>query len=162
MMMCSKLIIYVFAVSFQIAGAVILLLKYCRNTRQRIIKEYYPGAGIANNDGEDNAILEVRYVRECVREIYLSRSALAHIALGYALSIFGEKGKAPSICVFLGVLIATLVLIAITYFMVKGLAKVKCKEDIKIPYTDLPDYVSGTMTTKELDRIFKDASDGGQ
>ena len=63
---CRGLFIYVLSLAFQIAGAVLLILKYWGNTRQRIINEYFPGTGIASNDGDDNAVLDVFRVRETI------------------------------------------------------------------------------------------------
>lgn len=108
---CLRLFMFVLALAFQIAGAVLLILKYWGNTKQRIINEYYPGAGIANNDGEDNAILDVSRVRECVIEIYSSRAAFIYIAVGYALSVFGEKGTAASTTVLFMVFLVSGMLI---------------------------------------------------
>lgn len=89
--------LYILAIALQVAGAVLLIIKYWGNTQNRIINEYFPGTGIANNDGNDNAVLEVERVRECVREIYASRIAFTNIALGYALAIFGDKGLKDNI-----------------------------------------------------------------
>ncbi len=52
--------LFVLTLVFQIARAVLLILKYWGNMKQRIINEYYLGAGIANNDGEDNAIHDIK------------------------------------------------------------------------------------------------------
>lgn len=78
---CRGLFIYVLSLAFQIAGVVLLILKYWGNTRQRIINEYFPGTGIASNDGDDNTVLDVFRVRECVIEIYSSRVAFIYILL---------------------------------------------------------------------------------
>lgn len=152
---CYGLFVFVLALAFQIAGAVLLILKYWGNTKQRIINEYYPGAGIANNDGEDNAILDVVRVRGCVIEIYSSRMAFIYIAIGYALSVFGEKGTAASTTVLFMVFIAAGMLIGIESVIVRIVARIIYKEDIKISYTDLPEYIDRTASAKDIDELFK-------
>lgn len=154
-MECISLFIYALALAFQIAGAVLLILKYWGNTKQRIINEYYPGAGIASNDGEDNAILDVSRVRECVIEIYSSRVAFIYIGVGYALSVFGEKGDVAGIVVLLMVFVASGLLIGIEGVLARVASKAFYKDDIKISYVDLPEYVDRTASFKDIDELFK-------
>lgn len=150
-----RLLIYEFALAFQIAGAVLLLLKYWGNTKQRIINVYYPGAGIASNDDNDNAVLDVSRVRECAMEIYSSRMAFIYIVIGYALSIFGEKGVASSVIVLVVVSVASGVLIGIEFIMARSVAIIRYKDDIIIPHADLPRHVPKEMSDKDIDRMFK-------
>ncbi len=150
---CFELFIYVLSLAFQIAGAVLLILKYWGNTQQRIINEYYPGSGIASNDGEDNAILDVSRVRECVVEIYSSRVAFIYIAIGYALSVFGEKGTVASTTLLLMVFVTSVVLIGIEVIIARIVAQTFYKEDIKISYNDLPEYIDRTASPKDIEEI---------
>ncbi|MBO6128838.1 MAG: hypothetical protein J6P79_08070 [Pseudobutyrivibrio sp.] len=150
---CRGLFIYVLSLAFQIAGAVLLILKYWGNTRQRIINEYFPGTGIASNDGDDNALLDVFRVRECVIEIYSSRVAFIYIAIGYALSVFGEKGDVASVIVLLMVFVASEVLIGVECMLARVVAKVLYKDDIIISYADLLEYIDRTASTKDVDEL---------
>lgn len=154
---CFGLFIYVLSLAFQIAGAVLLILKYWGNTRQRIINEYFPGTGIASNDGDDNAVLDVLRVRECVIEIYSSRVAFIYIAIGYALSVFGEKGDVASVTILLMIFVASGVLIGVEYLLARVVARVIYKDDIKISYADLPEYIDRTASTKDIDELMKNS-----
>lgn len=153
------LIVYVSALAFQIAGAVLLIIKYWGNTEQRVINVYYPGTGIASNDGDDNAILEVNRVRECVAEIYGNRMAFIYIAVGYALSIFGNKGTFDNVVVLAMVTVLAVIFIVLEILLAKALAKKLYKEDIIISYNDLPDYIDRTLSEKAIDRMFSDTFD---
>ena len=117
---------------------------------------YYPGTGIANNDGDDNAILEVDRVRECVKEIYGNRMAFIYIAVGYALSIFGDKGIFNNGFVLAMVTLSSIIFIVLEILLAKVLAKKMYKEDIKIPYNDLPDHIDRTISKKDIERMFSD------
>lgn len=156
-------IMYVFALAFQISGAIILILKYWGNTQQRIIDEYYPGAGIANNDGDDNAVLEVDRVRDCAIEIYSNRAAFIFIAIGYTLSIFGEKGTIGNIIILVLVIVMSLLLIFAERKVVRMIADYFYKEDIIISYDYLPKHIDRTMSNRDLDdllSIFDERKEG--
>lgn len=148
-----KLLVYVLASSFQIAGAIILIMKYWGNTKQRVINEYYPGTGIASNDGDNNAVLEVTHVRDCVIEIYANRVAFINIAIGYTMSIFGEKGTVKNIYIFLSVIGFSGLLIGIEKMVAKLIARIRYKEDIVVPYDELPTHIDRTISNKDLEEL---------
>ena len=147
------LMIYIISVSLQIAGALVLILKYMGRTRQRVINEYFPGTGGANNDGYDNATLELKKVKECIRTIYANRIAFFYIAIGYLVSIFGDKGLTSSLLVFIIVLFLSMLFV----FLEKGLAvlisNLLYKDDLIIPYDELPEHISRSMSKKDVDEI---------
>ncbi len=148
-----KIVLFILALSFQISGAILLIIKYWGKTRQRIINEYYPGTGIASNDGENNAVLDANRVRECATGIYANRMAFVFIAIGYALSIFGEKGNAGNIVVLFSTAVTTTILVIIEGKASKLIAKKLYQEDIVIPYDELPDYIDRTLSKKDVDDI---------
>ena len=47
---------YFLPISFQIVGAVLLIIKFWGDTKKRIIDICFPEAGIAGNDGEDKVV----------------------------------------------------------------------------------------------------------
>lgn len=147
--------LYILAIALQVAGAVLLIIKYWGNTQNRIINEYFPGTGIANNDGNDNAVLEVERVRECVREIYASRIAFTNIALGYALAIFGDKGLKDNIVLLTYVALLSSAIIVVELKTAKTMSNRLYKDPIRISYNDLPDYISGTASIKDIENLFK-------
>ena len=147
---------YVFSLALQISGAVLLIIRYWGNTKGRVINEYFPGAGIANNDGNDNAVLEANRVRDCVIEIYANRTAFIYIAVGYALSVFGEKGIGNNIVILLLVIITSAALIFLEHIVAHKLASYLYKENIIIPYDTLPKYIDRTLSTKDIEKMLND------
>ena len=49
----AEVITYVLSLAFQVAGAVLLIIKYLGRTRERIIEEYFPGSNVAKRDGNN-------------------------------------------------------------------------------------------------------------
>lgn len=154
--MCNEVLMYIFSLAFQIAGAVLLIIKFWGNTYNRIIETYYPGAGIADNDGDYNAILDVDRVRECAKEIYGNRAAFIYIAIGYVVSIFGEKQDVDDWLLLIFVIEVTIFLIMAERIFATLCSKYFYKADLKIPYDNLPEYVSGTMSNKDIDEMLED------
>lgn len=146
--------LYIFALAFQIAGAILLIIKYWGKTKQRIIDVYFPGSGIANNDGNDNAVLDLNRTRICAVEIYNNRMAFIYITLGYILSIFGEK-QLDSFITLIAVLLASTILIVLEKLIAKLIAYNKYTEEIKISYKELPNHIPCTMSAKDVDDLFK-------
>ncbi|MGN0831511.1 MAG: hypothetical protein ACI4NI_09505 [Candidatus Ornithospirochaeta sp.] len=147
---------YILALGLQIAGAVVMIIKYFKNTRKTIIQLYFPCEGIANNDGEDNAILEASKVQECVSEIYTNRIAFIYIAIGYSISILGDKQSNSELVLFISTAIVAIMLVVIEKAIVKFLSEKKYKTDLKVPYDELPGYIDTTASEKEIDTMVKD------
>lgn len=147
-------VMYILSLAFQIAGAVLLIIKFWGNTYNRIIEAHYPGAGVANNDGDDNATLEVDRVRKCVQEIYANRAAFIYIAIGYAISIFGDKQGVCNCTLLIFVITVTIFLIIVERVIACLCAKCFYKEELKIPYKKLPEYVSRTGSDQNIKNLF--------
>ena len=59
-------VIYIIAISLQLAGAVILIINYCRNTHNQIIDRYFPGSNLVERDNKDNIVWKKReYKKLC-------------------------------------------------------------------------------------------------
>ncbi|MCR4744643.1 MAG: hypothetical protein K5894_05365 [Lachnospiraceae bacterium] len=137
----------------QIAGAVLLIIKYWGNTLDRVINIYYPGTGIASNDGDDYAVLEAKRVVECAMEIYDNRMAFIYIADGYAFSIIGEKGVFDNIIVLIMVIVSSVFFYNYRKIVSKKIAKTLYEKDIKIPYQGLPDYIDRTASIEDIENL---------
>ena len=146
--------IYILSLAFQIAGAVLLIIKYCYNTKNRIIEEYFPGTNIAERDKNGNIKLEKKEVQKCAKIIYDNRAAFFFIAVGYILSIFGNIESQSKIYVLVFVVVFTVIIIALEKGVINFIAKISYKNDIIIPYEDVEDRVDTIMTNEEIDKLF--------
>lgn len=77
--MSLKEFAYILSLSLQIAGAVLLIIKYLGRTRERIIEEYFPGRSIVKRDDNNVTRLEKSKVQKCARKVYDNRMAFVFI-----------------------------------------------------------------------------------
>ena len=96
--------------------------------------------------------MEVENVRECVKTIYSNRVAFANIAIGYAASIIGDKENISNVVLIAFIAIGT---VTIECKSINALAKHWYKEDIKVTYSELPNYVDGTASKEDIDELIK-------
>ncbi len=144
---------YVFTLGLQLAGALILIIQYLGKTRKRIISEVFPGSGIANNDGYDNAKIPVEQVHACVKKVYANRIAFVYIALGYAFSVFGDKKESNEWTLFCLVILIAIILIICEMGIAKLFSALFHNKEMLVSYEELPSYVSGTMSKKDMDDL---------
>ena len=89
----GTMIIYILAFSFQIAGAVLLIIFATSTKRENIIK-LLATSHIIQKDGNTGAI---SYNHEVLfslyRTAYYSKFSVAYIAAGYLLAVFGDSSK---------------------------------------------------------------------
>lgn len=153
-------VIYIIAISLQLAGAVILIINYCRNTHDQIIDRYFPGSNLVERDKKDNIVLEKERVQEVVREIYMNRCAFGYIGAGYIVGIYGEAGKMNKCIISLLVIIGNFLLIALGQIIINSIIKHRYKEDIEVPYSLVVNKADVLPTKKEMEEaigdIFKD------
>ena len=151
--MSLKEFIYIISCALQIAGAVLLILKYWGRTLPRIIDLYYPGTGIAGLNDQDNAVLEVELVRTYAREIYDSRMAFVYIALGYAFAVLGKKESTSGIVLLIFIAFVTCILIWIEKIVSKIIARYFYTHDVEIPCQELPERIPTSLTREQVDSI---------
>ena len=148
-----EVIAYVLSLSFQVAGAVLLIIKYFGKTKERIIEEYFPGSNIAERDENDNSTLEKEKVRFCVRNIYDNRMAFLFIAVGYILSIFGEVNGECKLCILMFVIACTVAIILLEKAFSIIVSNLIYKNDITVPYDNLKDRADTVITENEIREI---------
>ena len=149
-----RVIAYVFSLAFQVAGAVLLIIKYFGRTKERIFEEYFPGSNIAERDENDITTLNKEKVQMCVRNIYDNRMAFLFIAIGYILSIFGEIDGECKICILLFVITSTSIIVSIEKILSTMVSKIIYKEDIVVPYKKLENIAETAMTGTEIKEMF--------
>lgn len=147
---------YTLSLAFQVAGAVLLIIKYFGRTKERIIDEYFPGSNYVKYDENENVTLEKNKVQECVQRIYSNRMAFVFIVIGYILSIFGivpEKNKG---CILVFVIVGTIIIILLGKGISVKISKLLYKEDIIRPYKDVEDKAEIAYSSEEIAGLFQD------
>lgn len=100
-------IIYVIAISLQLAGAELLILNYWSKPIEKLKKEEID-KGI-HFDG-DAVFLGYRPENEITKNILLNRWAFIMIAIGYLVGIFGDLHNCSKWIALLGVVLISIVL----------------------------------------------------
>lgn len=153
-----KILLYILSLAFQVAGAVLLIIKYCGKTKQRIISEYFPGSNIIERDDDDMVHLEKEKVQECVKRIYDNRISFAYIAIGYVLSIFGESTNRSKAEIMFYMIFSTIALILVEKIISSIFARLLYRADLEMNYSEIEDIADTVMTRKEIDEILYDTS----
>lgn len=153
-----KILLYILSLAFQVAGAVLLIIKYCGKTKQRIIREYFPGSNIIERDDDDMVHLEKEKVQECVKRIYDNRISFAYIAIGYVLSIFGESTNRSKAEIMFYMIFSTIALILVEKIISSIFARLLYRADLEMNYSEIEDIADTVMTRKEIDEILYDTS----
>lgn len=148
-------IFYIVSVSFQVAGALILLLWACGSTRQKIIEKYYPEVGSANPDDDGNTVMNVGKIRKCVMEIYMNRISFFYIAVGYFLAIYGELNIKRDIAAVL-ICILTVFFIGVGVIISKILSWAIYRKKIPINVKEIENDIAVPLTKGQIDEMFKD------
>ena len=150
-------IVYIISVSFQITGALILIIKCLSTKRRNVVKRFFlnsfsiysPDSNILNYNHE---LFEEEY-----EKAYYNKISFFSLFIGYIFSPFSDIGSFPRLYVALFILLLTLILLSAFIFICtllrkKGHSKVTMNELINVGIDEnLPE-----MSKEDIDEIFKD------
>lgn len=157
----SECIFYGVALSFQLAGALILLIYGLSTKRENLVRNFARGT-LIKRDGTTKKIHHKQdKFQESCKEVYLNKAAFIFLAVGYGTGIFG---KGPSLfrekIILAGlVIIATILIIGITKVTVEKIIKSSQKTNDPITDEELKklrikaDLES--ISNEDIDRIMK-------
>lgn len=147
---------YIFAVALQMSGAIILILYFCGKTKDRILKEYFPGSNTVERDENNKVILDKGKIRNCAAKIYMNRLAVIYIAFGYLVGIYGSiEACSADYVLIMVILISCIFVIAGQWFSII-FSSIIYREDWKLDYDEISDIADTFATDAEIDEIFKD------
>ena len=140
---------------FQLSGALILLLNSVKCSKERIIKNCFPGSNFVERDENNNCKIEKEKLQKSAHNIYLNMIAFADLVVGYILAVFSPTSTTKTCLVLLSVIVLTCVLLVVEYFLSLFCAKIKYANDMVIPFKNL-DGVDTFAINKEIEAIFND------
>lgn len=159
-----KAIVFIFAISFQVAGAMILLLFTLSTKRLEIIKRF-SGTGMIFRNGETGELSynENEFVNT-FQEGYLNKFAITYIAIGYFLGIFGEIGQNNKVLIAFCVITFTTIILMFTYYFVESFLKKSSIVNARITNKELEqagiepemESISGEEISKMFQQEFKE------
>jgi len=141
--------IYIGAMSFQLAGAIVLLLSYCGKMDNVVLRVYFPGSNFTNVDKQGKSLLEKNKLRQCAKQIYLNRISFAYIATGYALGIFGEI-TSDKYKIMVAIIFITILLILIAKIFAWLRPKTKYTDDKKEDYSKIKKKTDADVNVVEF------------
>lgn len=156
--------IYMVAISFQLAGALLLLVNSSSTKRSNLVKGFAKGKMIFR-DGNTKKLFYSKeaFVAIC-QNAYLNKSAFLYISIGYFLGVFGEIDSKDKFVVALCVIILAAVEIAMAYILSKQICK--HSENIKKEITNDELLILGlepdaeSISTQRIDEIVEEVSEG--
>ena len=150
----------IFSISFQLTGAIILLLWCLKGAKkENIIKRYFPGSNVIERDDENNCILYKDKLRVASREVYINIVAFCDLIVGYGLSFYADQSDNKTVA-FITSMIITAVLLVVEYMIAHLISVLRYKEDIIEKYEVLEKYgVDTIVTNKEIDDMFNEMMD---
>ena len=115
--------IYIFSISFQVAGALLLMINSMSTKRDKVILRF-AGHGIIYRDNDTNSLdYKKGAFIDIYKEAWLSKFAFLWIAIGYFGGVFGEMGNDSKIILTIFIAVSTMVIIAASYFVVGLIVK---------------------------------------
>lgn len=129
-----EIFVIVASFSFQISGAIILLLWSLGKCDNKIKKMCVNRGNPYWLDMDGNATVSKTDLQANAKTVYLNISAFANILLGYTCAIFVEDTYLSAWVVFGLVIIATIVVLCFDYLLTNWIAKVKypCDQKVKV------------------------------
>lgn len=158
-----KALVYIFSISFQVAGAMILLLFTLSTKRLEIIKRF-SGTGMIFRDGDTGELsYNENELVNTFREGYLNKFAITYIAIGYFAGIFGEIGQNNRVLIAFCVITFTALILMLTCYLVERVLKKASVVNARITNEELeqagiePDMesISGEEIKKTFSRNLK-------
>ncbi len=151
--------VYAISISLQIAGAILVtILSYFKVTKmnKNIIDICFRElSAIKGYDKNGNGIIKKDTVQERVSEIYRNMFATAYIIVGYLSSIFIPNDMLePKIKLICIIIILTIMLTALGYYIPDVVSKIQFKDDIIIPKDELVKN-DITVGNNAIDEIMK-------
>lgn len=147
----------IFSISFQLAGAIILLLWCLKGAKkENIIKRYFPGSNVIERDDENNCILYKDKLRVVSREVYINIIAFCDLIVGYGLSFYADQSDNKTTAFTISMII-TAILLAVEYAIAHLVSILRYKEDIIEKYEILEKHGVDTVpTNKEIEDMFNE------
>ncbi len=139
---------------FQLSGALLLLLNCIKSGKDAVIKNCFPGSNIVERDENNNCKIPREKLQESAHKIYLNIVAFVDLVIGYLFAVFSPTADVQIELVLVEVIVATVILLMLEYYISRFCAKRIYAKDISIPFDEL-EGVDTTVTEQEIEDLFK-------
>ncbi len=153
-------ILYIFSIAFQVAGAVLLMFLSLSTNRRKVINRFINKNMIFSDGNTKKLTYDKDEFKNIFKQSYLANFSFLYIIVGYILGIFGNTEGFNNWLILIFVVIVTIILIGLAYFIVMQIIKHSKNINREITNEELekldlePNMES--LSDKELEDIFND------
>lgn len=154
--------LYVFSISFQVAGAILLMTKvFLGSRRENAIKRVFGHKLVELDNNTNEIIYEEKVFKDAIKEEYLTILSIIYILIGYAIGIFGSIEKANKSLILFGISLVTFLLIKIANLFADYLYKKFPQINKKVTIKELKKYGINmdiqSLSFEDIDKIIQKA-----
>lgn len=152
-------IFYIFSISFQLAGALLIMTFSISTKKDDIIKDFAKSNFIIQDNIEKKLIYNEIAFLEKYELAYLTKYSFGYLVFGYLLGIFGSVGEENKILVLIGIILLTGIIIIISLYCTRKKIKNLTTDNKKITMDDLKrlglEATIENYSFDEIDEILK-------
>ena len=131
-----------------------MLLNCIKSGKESVIKNCFPGSNVVERDENNNCKIPKEKLQESAHKIYLNIVAFADLVIGYLFAAFSPTADVQIELVLAKVIVATVILLVLEYYLSFFCAKRIYAKDISVPFDEL-EGVDTTVTKQEIEDLFK-------
>ena len=135
--MSGQQFIYLFSLSLQVTGALILIIYCWGNTERCVLNAIYPANTQMHREEDNTVIIRREKLYKAHKEVLLNRGAFIFIGGGCLFSLLGSNDDVNPWIGFLVVALTSCVLVKIVDLITHLIAKYSNKEDKIYSYEEL-------------------------
>ena len=151
-----ELIFYIASFAFQVAGAILLMIRFWGNTKSNVLKEYFPGDSWAELKENEKVELEDNKLISCIKTVYDTRASIICIIVGYICAVFGETQGNCKICVLMFIVLATIAVLVLENIITIFVAKLTYKKFKTIDVSDIESDILTEMSGEDVINYFRE------
>lgn len=149
-------LVYVFSLSLQVSGTLILIFFCWGGTKKLVLRAVYPANTIVERSEDDTVTISKKKLYEAHKEVLLNRIAFISLFCGYLLSIFGINNGMNVWCGLLMVFMISCILSGLEYAVAHLIAKMSNKKDRTYSYKEFKNTVDKDVAANALEKDVRD------
>ena len=146
---------YIASIAFQLAGALILTVKFWGKTEKRVINGCFGEGNYAEINEEKKVVLTKKQLRESGRNIYLNRVAFIYIVTGSLLGIYGGVGDESRNIVLVSIIILSALAIILGIAISNIIARIVYRKDKAIDSNEIKKDIYTEIKEEDIQALFK-------
>lgn len=151
------LYLYVFSISAQLSGALILLLWSCSKIGTNVLDMCFSGVTFAKRNNSGEVYIEKETIRRKVKTIFLNVWAFIYIAFGYLTSVFAPNNEENLWLKAILIIGFTAILLLIAVICSQYVSAAWGRTDRVLTAEEVIKYnVPTTVSEQEISELFKE------